>query len=188
MKAKSLRNTATCQKLWREVPSILLLYHTLRAEATFSRYELACEKQLIPRKCSLCSQGTYTMVGGMILRVRPRVKWFFKNLARQLLVLYEIIHFFVKAFFIIDTKGLVLCQERQYFSFFLVVLFQERCFPSVNFTSNSIFFFQNWVASLCMSINRFLKSEILPQRSLLLGFSRLLVCQFHFNNWQVIRG
>ena len=35
---------------------------TLRAEATFSRYELMCEKllfahQLIPRKCSLCSQG-----------------------------------------------------------------------------------------------------------------------------------
>ena len=44
VKAKSLRNTATCQKLWREVPSILLLYHTLQAEATFSRYELACEK------------------------------------------------------------------------------------------------------------------------------------------------
>ena len=35
---------------------------TLRAEATFSRYELMCEEllfahQLIPRKCSLCSQG-----------------------------------------------------------------------------------------------------------------------------------
>ena len=37
---------------------------TLRAEATFSRYKLACEKQLlfarqlIPRKCNLCSQSS----------------------------------------------------------------------------------------------------------------------------------
>ena len=35
----------------------ILIGVTLRAEATFSRYELACTF-LIPRKCSLCSQGT----------------------------------------------------------------------------------------------------------------------------------
>ena len=39
---------------------------TLRAEATFSRYELACEKQLLfarqlkQRKCSLCLQGRHS--------------------------------------------------------------------------------------------------------------------------------
>ena len=96
------------------------------------------------------------------------------------------LHFFIKASFIIDTEGLVLCHERQYFFFFLVVLFQERCFPSVSFTSNSNFSFKIvWLASVHQAL---LKSEILPQRSLFLGFSRLRVCQIHFNNWWVVRG
>ena len=58
--------TMTKKKFWAQLfergiaPS-----STLRAEATFSRYELACEKyllfalQLIPQKCSLCSQGNH---------------------------------------------------------------------------------------------------------------------------------
>ena len=59
------------------------------------------------------------------------------------------LHFFIKASFIIDTERLVLCHERQYFFFFLVVLFQERCFPSVSFTSNSNFSFKIvWPASV----------------------------------------
>ena len=79
-----------------------------------------------------------------------------------------------------------MCHKRQYFFFFLVVLFQERCFPSVSFTSNSNFSFKIvWLASVHQAL---LKSEILPQRSLFVGFSRLLVCQIHFNNWWVVRG
>ena len=31
---------------------------TLQAEATFSRYDLLFARHLIPRKCSLCSQGS----------------------------------------------------------------------------------------------------------------------------------
>ena len=54
-----------------------------------------------------------------------------------------------QASFIIDTEGLVLCHERQNFFFFLVFLFQERCFPSVSFTSNSNFSFKIvWPASV----------------------------------------
>ena len=52
------------------------------------------------------------------------------------------LHFFIKASFIIDTEGLVLCHERQYFFFFLVVLFQEDCFPSVSVNSNRNFSFK----------------------------------------------
>ena len=55
---------------------------TLRAEATFSRYEMASEKllfvrHLIPRKCSLCSQGT--KIGTHLERLRmicnPALFW-----------------------------------------------------------------------------------------------------------------
>ena len=84
------------------------------------------------------------------------------------------LHFFIKASFIIDTQGLALCHERQYFFFFLVVLFQERCFPSVSFTSNSNFsfkivwlasvhqpFFEIWNTSLEEFVRRILKASCL---------------------------
>ena len=62
----------------------------------------------------------------------------------------------------------------------------RAAFLSVSFTSNSNFSFKIvWLASVHQAL---LKSEILPQRSLFVGFSRLLVCQIHFNNWWVVRG
>ena len=89
------------------------------------------------------------------------------------------LHFFIKASFI-------LCHERQYFSFFLVVLFQERCFPSVSVTSNSNFSFKIvWPASVHQPVFEIWNTS---SEEFVRGFSRLLVCQIPFNNWWVIRG
>ena len=66
----------------------------------------------------------------------------------------------------------MLCHKRQYFFFFLVVLFQERCFPSVSFTSNSNFYFK----------------IVWPASQEFVGYSRLLVDQIHFNIRWVVRG
>ena len=91
------------------------------------------------------------------------------------------LHFFIKASFIIDTKGLY-CVTKGNISFSSLLF----CFRSAAFLLWVLLLIAIFISKLCgqpMSINRFLKSEILPQRSLFLGFSRLLVCQLHFNNW-----
>ena len=76
------------------------------------------------------------------------------------------LHFFIKASFI-------LCHERQYFSFFLVVLFQERCFPSVSVTSNSNFSFKIvWLASVHQPVFEIWNTS---SEEFVRGFSRLLV-------------
>ena len=96
------------------------------------------------------------------------------------------LHFFIKASFIIDTKGLY-CVTKGNISFSSLLF----CFRSAAFLLWVLLLIAIFLSKLCgqpLSINRFLKSEILPQRSLFVGFSRLLVCQIHFNNWWVIRG
>ena len=102
-------------------------------------------------------------------------------LSRQWLLLYEI-----PLFHLIDTKGWY-CVTKGNISFSsLLFCFRRAAFLSVSFTSNSNFSFKIvWLASVHQAL---LKSEILPQRSLFVGFSRLLVCQIHFNNWWVVRG
>ena len=96
-------------------------------------------------------------------------------------------HFFIKASFIIDTKGWY-CVTKGNISFSsLLFCFKRAAFVSVSFTSNGHFSLK----ILCVACvhQALLKSEIFsPQRSLFVGFSRLLVCQIHFNNWWVIRG
>ena len=97
------------------------------------------------------------------------------------------LHFFIKASFIIDTKGLALCHERQYFFFFLVVLFQERCFPSVSFTSNSNFSFKIvWPASVHQPLFEIwnTSSEEFVRRIL----KAKSIGQIHFNIRWVVRG
>ena len=96
------------------------------------------------------------------------------------------LHFFIKASFIIDTKGLY-CVTKGNISFSSLLF----CFRSAAFLLWVLLLIAIFLSKLYgqpLSINRFLKSEILPQRSLFVGFSRLLVCQIHFNNWWVIRG
>ena len=78
---------------WRHRPPAAKLYLILlrRSKAfqwrqnrfeTLQHIKNSGERFHLPSSC--------TLVGGMILRVRPRVKWFFKTLARYWLVLYEI--------------------------------------------------------------------------------------------------
>ena len=96
------------------------------------------------------------------------------------------LHFFIKASFIIDTKSLY-CVTKGNISFCSLLF----CFRSAAFLLWVLLLIAIFLSKLCgqpLSINRFLKSEILPQRSLFVGFSRLLVCQIHFNNWWVVRG
>ena len=75
---------------------------------------------------------------------------------------------------VIDTKGLY-CVTKDNVSFSSLFCFRRSAFLSVSFTSNSNFSFKIvWLASVHQAL---LKSEILsPQRSLFVGFSRLLVC------------
>ena len=84
-------------------------------------------------------------------------------------------HFFIKASFIIDTKGWY-CATKGIVSFPSLFCFRRAAFLSLSFTSNSNFSFKIvWLASVHQVL---LKSEILsPQRSLFVGFSRLLSCQ-----------
>ena len=96
------------------------------------------------------------------------------------------LHFYIKVSFIIDTKGLY-CVTKGNISFSSLLF----CFRSAAFLLWVLLLIAIFLSKLCgqpLSINRFLKSEILPQRSLFVGFSRLLVCQIHFNNWWVVRG
>ena len=96
------------------------------------------------------------------------------------------LHLFIKASFTIDTKGLY-CVTKHNISFSSLLF----CFWSAAFLLWVLLLIAIFLSKLCgqpLSINRFLKSEILPPRSLFVGFSRLLVCQIHFNNWWVIRG
>ena len=97
------------------------------------------------------------------------------------------LHFFIKASFIIDNEGLVLCHERQYFFFLLVVLFQERCFPSVSFTSNSNFYFKiMWPASVHQPLFEIwnTSSEEFVRRIL----KAKSIGQIHFNIRWAVRG
>ena len=59
----------------------------------------------------------------------------------------------MKASFIVDPQGLVLCHERQDFFFFLAVLFQEGELPvSVSFiTFLKVIFISDCVGCLCPS-------------------------------------
>ena len=85
------------------------------------------------------------------------------------------LQFFIKASFIIDTKGLY-CDTKGNISFSSLLF----CFRSAAFLLWVLLLIEIFLSKLCvqpLSINRFLKSEILPQRSLFVGFSRLLVCQ-----------
>ena len=96
------------------------------------------------------------------------------------------LHFYIKVSFIIDTKGLY-CVTKGNISFSSLLF----CFRSAAFLLWVLLLIAIFLSKLCgqpLSINRFLKSEILPQRSLFVGYSRLLVCQIHFNNWWVVRG
>ena len=84
-----------------------------------------------------------------------------------------------------SLKLLLLCHERQYFFFFLFVLFQERCFPSVSFTSNSNFSFKIvWPASVHVS------TAFWNLKYFLRGVRRILKASClsnQFNNWWVVR-
>ena len=96
------------------------------------------------------------------------------------------LHFFIKASFIIDTKGLY-CVTKGNISFSSLLF----CFRSAAFLLWVLLLIAIFLSKLCgqpLSINRFLKSEILPQRSLFVGCSRLLACQIHFNDWWVVKG
>ena len=96
------------------------------------------------------------------------------------------LHFFIKASFIIETKGLS-CVTKGNISFSSLLF----CFRSAAFLLRVLLLIAIFLLKLSgqpLSINRSLKSEILPQRSLFVGFSRLLVCLIHFNNWWVVRG
>ena len=65
------------------------------------------------------------------------------------------------------------------------------CFRRAAFLLWVLLLIAVFLSKLCrqrLSNSRFLKSEILPLRSLFVGFSRLLVCQIHFDNWWVVRG
>ena len=84
-------------------------------------------------------------------------------------------HFFIKASFIIDTKGWY-CVTKGNISFSsLLFCFRRAAFLSVSFTSDSNFSSKIvWLASVHQAL---LKSEIpSPQRSFFVGFSRLVVC------------
>ena len=96
------------------------------------------------------------------------------------------LHFFSKASFTMDTKGLY-CVTKGNICFSSLLF----CLGGAAFLLWALLLIAIFLSKLCcqpLFINRFLKSEILPQRSLLVGFSRLLVCQIHFNNWWMIRG
>ena len=85
-------------------------------------------------------------------------------------------HFFIKASFIIDTKGWY-CATKGNISFSsLLFCFRRAAFLSVIFTAYSKFSFKIvWPVSVHQAL---LKSEILPPGgSLFVGFSRLLVFQ-----------
>ena len=68
-----------------------------------------------------------TRVGGMIFRVRPRVKWFFKIWQGSGWFCMRL-QFFIKASFIIDTKGLY-CVTKGNISFSSLLF----CFRSAAF-------------------------------------------------------
>ena len=79
------------------------------------------------------------------------------------------LHFFIKASFIIDTKGLY-CVTKGNISFSSLLF----CFRSAAFLLWVLLLIAIFLSKLCgqpLSINRFLKSEILPQRSLFVGYS-----------------
>ena len=96
-------------------------------------------------------------------------------------------HFFIKASFIVDTRGwycVTKCIE--YFFFFLIVLFQEGGLPFCEFYFWKQVFFQTCVGSPCLSgafRNLKYSPQKLLQRSLFVGFSRfvLQIWQIHFN-------
>ena len=85
-------------------------------------------------------------------------------------------HFFIKASFLQTLRVGIISRKAifQYFSSWLFY-FRSAALLSVSFTSNSNFSFKIvWLASVHQAL---LKSEILPLRSLFVGFSRLIICQ-----------
>ena len=75
-------------------------------------------------------------------------------------------HFFIKASFIIDTKGWY-CATKGNISFsFMLFCFRRAAFLPVSFTANSNFSFKIVRPHAASVHQALLKSEILPQRSL----------------------
>ena len=90
------------------------------------------------------------------------------------------LHFYINVSFIIDTKGLY-CVTKGNISFSSLLF----CLRSAAFLLSVLCLSAIFISKLCgqpLSINRLLKSEILPQRSLFVGYSRLLVGQIHFKH------
>ena len=80
------------------------------------------------------------------------------------------LHFYIKVSFVIDTKGLY-CVTKGNISFSSL----SFCFRSAAFLLWVLLLIAIFISKLCgqpLSINRFLKSEMLPQRSLFVGYSR----------------
>ena len=99
------------------------------------------------------------------------------------------LHFFINASFIIDTKGLY-CVTKGNISF-SSSLFSFRSAAFLLWVLWVLLLIAIFLSKLCgqpLSIDRFLRSEILPQRSFFVGFLRLLVYQIHSHNWRVTRG
>ena len=80
----------------------------------------------------------------------------------------------------------LLCHKRQYFFFFLVVFFRSAAFLLWVLRLIAIF-----LSKLCgqpLSMHQPLFEIWNTSSEEFVGFSRLLVCQIHFNNWWDVRG
>ena len=170
MKAKSLRNTATYQKLWGgavadpvEGPGRGALFfdqnETPRAEKIFLQTGSSLSEgdldpplrgsiypPLVPWwRVWFC---VYVWGSSGSLKLRQGSGWFCMRL-----------HLFIKASFIIDTKGLY-CVTKSNISFSPLLF----CFRSAAFLLWVLLLIAIFRSKLCgqpLSINRFLKSEIL---------------------------
>ena len=96
------------------------------------------------------------------------------------------LHFFIKASFIIDTKGLY-CVTKGNISFSSLLF----CFRSAAFLLWVLLLIAIFLSKLCgqpLSMHQPLFEIWTTSSEEFVGFSRLLVCQIHFNNWWVVRG
>ena len=96
------------------------------------------------------------------------------------------LHFFIKASFIIDTKGLY-CVTKGNISFSSLLF----CFRSTAFLLWVLLLMAIFLSKLCgqpLSMHQPLFEIWTTSSEEFVGFSRLLVCQIHFNNWWVVRG
>ena len=187
VKAKSLRNTATYQKLWkgsvadpgeRPGPSSPLFFD--RNEAQRAEKKFFGDRP--PRYLGVWMTGPPLSEGYLDPPLKgsiypPLVPWWgvwFCVYVRELSGSLKLVqgsgwfcmrlHFFIKASFIIDTKGLY-CVTRGNISFSSLLF----CFWSAAFLLWVLLLIAIFLSKLSgqpLSINRFLKSEILPYRIL----------------------